>query len=231
MDSVALTAGLSAGTSGAGATARRAEAFAGWRLAGPAVALLTLLILLPTIGVLALSLTDFELGYDGIRFVGLDNYLELLEDRTFLISLGNTLIYTLIVTPLSVLLGLGAAFAGLAALVHLGIFLLESALWSRPAVHRLFGVRRAEDAALIRPMAYNQGFYNLFLAIGAVAGLVLGAGPLREGGTVLTLFALLCMLFAAVVLLASRPALARAALVQGGPPLLGLVFLVLALPG
>jgi multiple sugar transport system permease protein len=82
---------------------------AGWRLAGPAVALLVLLILLPTIAVLALSLTDLELGYNKIRFVGLDNYLELLEDRTFLISLGNTVSYTLIVTPLSLALGLGAA--------------------------------------------------------------------------------------------------------------------------
>jgi multiple sugar transport system permease protein len=56
-----------------------------------------------------LSLTDLELGYNKIRFVGLDNYLELLEDRTFLISLGNTVSYTLIVTPLSLALGLGAA--------------------------------------------------------------------------------------------------------------------------
>jgi len=109
MDSVALPAGARAGTSDPAAAARRSEAFAGWRLASPAVALLVLLILLPTLSVVALSLTDFELGYDGIRFVGLDNYLELLEDRTFLISLGNTLTYTLIVTPLSVFLGLGAA--------------------------------------------------------------------------------------------------------------------------
>jgi len=109
MDSIALPAGIPAGTSEAGLLARRSEALAGWRLAGPAVALLAMLILLPTIGVVALSLTDFELGYDSIQFVGLDNYLELLEDRTFLISLGNTLTYTVIVTPLSVLLGLGAA--------------------------------------------------------------------------------------------------------------------------
>jgi multiple sugar transport system permease protein len=102
MDSIALPAGVRAGTSDPAAAARRSEAFAGWRLAGPAVALLALLILLPTIAVVALSLTDFELGYDEI-------HLELLEDRTFLISLGNTLTYTLVVTPLSVALGLGAA--------------------------------------------------------------------------------------------------------------------------
>ena len=28
-------------------------------------------------------------------------------------------------------------------------------------------------ADTIRPMAYNQGFYNLFLAIGAIIGVVL----------------------------------------------------------
>ena len=73
MDSIALPAGVRAGTPDPAAGARRSEAFAGWRLAGPAVALLALLILLPTIVVVALSLTDFALGYDEIRFVGLDN--------------------------------------------------------------------------------------------------------------------------------------------------------------
>jgi multiple sugar transport system permease protein len=67
--------------------AARAEGLAAWRLTAPAVLLLAVLILAPTLAVLGFSLTDYELGYDGITFIGLDNYVELLGDRTFLISL------------------------------------------------------------------------------------------------------------------------------------------------
>ena len=66
-----------------------------------------------------------------------------------------------------VFLVLGVIFAGLAALIHLGIFVLESVLWSRPTTWRRFGVRSQHDADVLRPMAYNQGFYNVFLALGA----------------------------------------------------------------
>ena len=47
-----------------------------------------------------------------------------------------------------------------------------------------FGIRSAEDAAIVRPMAFNQGFYNLFLAIGIVAGLGLVASGQVEAGRV-----------------------------------------------
>jgi putative membrane protein len=125
---------------------------------------------------------------------------------------------------------IGSVFVFLAALVHLGIFALESVLWSKPSTWKSFGVADQRDAEVLRPMAYNQGFYNLFLAIGAGVGLVLlGTGFSREGGIAIAIFSLGSMLLAAVVLIASNPRLARAALVQGGPPLIGLIFLTLAL--
>ncbi|MDR6289957.1 multiple sugar transport system permease protein [Inquilinus ginsengisoli] len=106
MASVAVDGGIA---SKVARSAARAETLAAWRLSAPAVLLLAVLILAPTLAVLGFSLTDYELGYDGIRFIGLDNYAELLGDRTFLISLKNTAVYTAIVTPASVLLGLGVA--------------------------------------------------------------------------------------------------------------------------
>lgn len=125
---------------------------------------------------------------------------------------------------------LGSAFAILAALIHLWIFILESVLWSRPSTWRQFGVRDERDAEVLRPMAYNQGFYNGFLTLGVGVGLVLfGASFSREGGIAITMFALASMVLAAVVLITSNPKMARAALIQGAAPLLGLVFLVLAL--
>lgn len=89
--------------------ARKREERMAWKLMAPAVSLVLLFILLPTLAVLYLSFTNFELGYTDYQFVGLENYIELLNDRTFRISLQNTAVYTLIVTPLSVFLGLGAA--------------------------------------------------------------------------------------------------------------------------
>ena len=89
--------------------ARKREERLAWKLMAPAVSLVLLFILLPTLAVFYLSFTNFELGYTDYQFVGLENYIELFKDRTFRISLQNTALYTLIVTPLSVFLGLGAA--------------------------------------------------------------------------------------------------------------------------
>lgn len=89
--------------------ARLREERQAWKLAAPAITLTFLLILLPTFAVIILSLTNFELGYDGFEFIGFENYRELFSDRTFLTSLKNTAFYTAIVAPASVFLGLGVA--------------------------------------------------------------------------------------------------------------------------
>lgn len=124
----------------------------------------------------------------------------------------------------------GSAFAVVAAVLHVVIFALESVLWSRPSTYRRFGVTSAEDAEVLRPMAYNQGFYNVFLALGTAVGLVLlatGAAP--QAGIGIALLALSSMVLAAVVLVTSNPRLWRAAATQGTAPLLAVVLLVLAL--
>ncbi|TBW36990.1 sugar ABC transporter permease [Siculibacillus lacustris] len=78
-------------------------------LVGPIAVLMLLLLLAPTAAMIALSLTDAELGASTITFVGLDAYRDVLGDRTFLISAKNTALYVAIVTPASVGLGLGFA--------------------------------------------------------------------------------------------------------------------------
>ncbi|MBH0052713.1 MULTISPECIES: DUF1304 domain-containing protein [unclassified Salinibacterium] len=125
---------------------------------------------------------------------------------------------------------LGSAFIFLAALVHLMIFFMESVLFHTPRVQQIFGVR-PQDADAVKPWAYNQGFYNVFLALGAGTGLVLmGTTNLWPAGIALAMFGALSMLLAAVVLITSQPKLmARPAIIQGTPPLLGIIFLVLAL--
>ena len=121
----------------------------------------------------------------------------------------------------------GTVFAAIAALIHLYIFVLESVQWSKESTRRVFGVKSAEDAELMRPLAFNQGFYNLFLAIGTGTGLVLiAASGVPQAGYGVAIFALLSMVFAAVVLITSNPKLARSALIQGLAPLIGVVLLI-----
>ncbi len=129
-----------------------------------------------------------------------------------------------------VFLIIGAIFVGIAGLIHVAIFLFESVLWSRPSTWKRFGVKTQDEADVLRPMAYNQGFYNVFLALGAGAGLVmLASNNVQQAGAALSIFVLLSMLLASVVLLFSNPKLARAAAFQGVAPLIGLIFLVIAI--
>jgi putative membrane protein len=124
----------------------------------------------------------------------------------------------------------GAVFIGLASLIHVYIFWMESVTWTTPGTWRRFGIASQEDADTIKPMAYNQGFYNGFLAVGGLAGIVLAASPsLHQAGVAMELFAALSMVLAATVLVISSPKLARAAVLQGALPLIGIVLTAIGL--
>jgi putative membrane protein len=128
---------------------------------------------------------------------------------------------------------LATVVAALAALLHVYIFVMESVQWTQPRVWTRFGVPDQAAADTTKPMAYNQGFYNLFLAIGAVLGLVLywaGADDttLRVAGFTLVLFSLGSMLAASLVLLTSGGKYLRPALIQGTLPLIGFVLFLFA---
>jgi putative membrane protein len=119
-------------------------------------------------------------------------------------------------------------FVALAGVLHLVFFALESVLFRKKSVQQRFLIKSEAEAEAARPWAFNQGFYNLFLALGVVAGLILLlTGGAAEAGFGVAVFGLLCMVLAAVVLIASNPKLARSALIQGAAPLVGVVLLVL----
>lgn len=118
-------------------------------------------------------------------------------------------------------------FTVLAALLHVYIWVLESFRWTEPATRRTFGVSEA-DAQVLAPMAYNQGFYNLFLAIITLVGV----GLLKSEhwvGSALALAGTGSMLAAAVVLVTHDRTMGRAALTQGTLPALAVLFLLLEL--
>lgn len=105
---------------------------------------------------------------------------------------------------------------------------MESVLFDRPSIHARFGVC-GQDVPVVRPWAYNQGFYNLFLGIGALVGVIVAASGHHGVGLALVLASCGSMLAAAVVLVASQRTMARAAATQGTLPLLAVLAAVMAL--
>ena len=110
-------------------------------------------------------------------------------------------------------------FAVLAAAFHVLFFILESITFTQPSVAKRFGLTSPEQIAAVRPMAYNQGFYNLFLALGIVAGLALVASGSTDAGRAIVLFACASMVGAGLVLLSTNRRFARSAAIQAVPPL------------
>ena len=124
---------------------------------------------------------------------------------------------------------IGIVLVGLAALVHVFIFYLESIAWSKPATWKRFGLRSQADADVVKPMALNQGFYNLFLAVGIAVGIILIVSGQLDVGRALALFGALSMVAAALVLVISNAKLAQAAATQGVLPLLGSIALLVSI--
>ena len=115
--------------------------------------------------------------------------------------------------------------SAVAALAHVLFFLEESVWWMRPAVHqRTFGMD-LEQAKVVRLFAFNQGFYNLFLALGVAAGLAAVQLGRTAAGHAIVAFACASMVGAAIVLVASSPRFWLGAVVQGLPPALALAAL------
>lgn len=110
-------------------------------------------------------------------------------------------------------------FVAVAGALHLAIFAMESLLIRRPAVYRRFLITSQADADTVRPWAVNQGFYNLFLALGALGGLIFGG----DRGHAVALFACACMAAAGLVLLATDRRMLRPAAMQALPPVAALL--------
>ena len=117
----------------------------------------------------------------------------------------------------------GLVLAAAAAAFHVFIFALESVKWTEPETRKIFGVASEADAITMKGLAFNQGFYNLFLAISTLLGIGLTLFGARTVGLTLVFAGTGMMLAAALVLLLSDRTKLRAASMQGGLPLLAVV--------
>ncbi|RKR75619.1 DUF1304 domain-containing protein [Frondihabitans australicus] len=115
--------------------------------------------------------------------------------------------------------------AALAALLHIVFFLFESVFWTRPAIFARFGIGSQQEADTIRPMAYNQGFYNLALAVGVIVGIAMletHGGSLIVAKT-LVIFGTACMCVAGIVLATTGRSYRQAAAIQFVPAVVALI--------
>jgi putative membrane protein len=122
----------------------------------------------------------------------------------------------------------GLVFAALAALLHVYIFVMESLTWTSPRTRAAFGTT-AEEAETTKLLAFNQGFYNLFLALLSGIGIAAVVMGHKAVGAALIFAGVGSMAAAAVVLLLSARDKARAAVTQGAFPIVAIVLLLLGL--
>ncbi len=91
----------------------KTRSLAAWIFVGPALLAIGVFFAVPVAAALLMSLTDFDIyalaDLSNLRFVGLDNYVALLQRPLFWQALWNTVIFVVIGVPLSIGASLGTA--------------------------------------------------------------------------------------------------------------------------
>lgn len=132
----------------------------------PALLVIFIFFFVPVAAAFLLSFTDFDIyalgNLEYLRFVGLGNYLRLIQDPLFWIALRNTLYFVLIGGPLSIGVSLGAALLLNSKLVRFkGVF--RSALFM-PVVTTLVAV------AVVWRYLYHPRYGLLNYGLGLIGG-------------------------------------------------------------
>lgn len=112
--------------------------------------------------------------------------------------------------------------AAISGIIHVLFFVMESIVWLEPSVYETFEVGSLADAEVLEVYVKNQGYYNLFLAVGIFAALAL-TGKKPEIARALLTYISAFMIAAALVLLFTIPAMIIGVFIQGLPPAITLV--------
>ena len=87
--------------------------FAAWVFVAPALLAIAVFFVVPVLAALLMSATDFDIyalaDLGNVRFIGLHNYVELLQRPLFWQALLNTLFFVVVGVPLSIAASLAAA--------------------------------------------------------------------------------------------------------------------------
>lgn len=122
-------------------------------------------------------------------------------------------------------------FAGVAALIHVMVWVWESFLFRRPGIHKGIFRVATEHVPQVLLWSFNVGFYNLFLGMGTIIGLVAVNTGNVDVGRALVLYTCGFMTLAGIVLgVSDRLGLGRpkgsglsGAISQATPPLIAII--------
>ncbi|WP_121440237.1 carbohydrate ABC transporter permease [Salisediminibacterium halotolerans] len=132
-----------------------------WLFIGPAVLLLIMFSLLPILVSLTISFTDIDLiglgNWDTIEFVGLENFINLIQDPLFHRSIFNTLIYVSIGVPLVIICSLSVAL--MLNYISSKLFTFFRVLFYVPSITNIVAI------AVVWAFLYNMdvGLFNFVL--------------------------------------------------------------------
>lgn len=88
------------------------ETLTGYAFVAPALIVFTVLIAFPLIASILLSFTEWNFlsGIENIKWVGLSNFANLLQDKRFVWGVKNTFIYAITTVPISIAIALVLAY-------------------------------------------------------------------------------------------------------------------------
>lgn len=88
------------------------ETLTGYAFVAPALIVFTVLIAFPLIASILLSFTEWNFlsGIKNIKWVGLSNFANLLQDKRFVWGVKNTFIYAITTVPISIAIALVLAY-------------------------------------------------------------------------------------------------------------------------
>jgi multiple sugar transport system permease protein len=91
---------------------KRSDALTGWLFLSPTLVIFVSLVIFPVIVSLFLSFTqwNFMKGLGNMKFVGVTNFVRMFQDRNFVQSIWNTMVYTIATVPISLILALVIAY-------------------------------------------------------------------------------------------------------------------------
>jgi multiple sugar transport system permease protein len=137
---------------------------AAWWFVAPALLVIGVFFFLPVFAALVMSLTDFDIyalaDLRNLRFVGLSNYIALLQTPLFWQAFANTLYFVVVGVPLSIGVSLGAALLLHSRLARFKAF-FRTALFA-PVVTTLVAV------AVIWRYLFNTRYGLLNYALGGI---------------------------------------------------------------
>lgn len=154
---------------GATTMKNKTHSAAAWLFLSPSLAALGVFFVLPVLAAFMLSFTDFDIyalgNWHYIRFVGIQNYLRIVDTPLFWKALSNTFYFVLIGGPLSVAVSLGTALMLNSKLAKFKS--LYRTVYFLPVVSSLIAV------AIIWRYLYHpsHGLLNYFLSLFGVSAI------------------------------------------------------------